>query len=377
MNDRRSHLILALPDRRGSDRGRVHRVPGQPGPQEADARPRPAGRPRGRPEGGAAEGPEAHVERRRPVGRDHAQPRRQARRERARDPQAGLEPDRDRARRREEPAGGRGDHRQDRAAPVLRPRGRPRSPPSITRPGHPGRDDEPLRAARAVRPGRRSANPEALVRLQRRSTKQRRRPGRDEGASRSRSTAASCRRATRALRRPDEDDGHHVRPARRRRARASTAQTPPTDVLLPLQVRPAGDPGDDGQRPRSSRARRPDFDPSRRADRADAVHGQGREEVPRRSPAIESQRGRLRRACSGRTSTSTSRSCSTARSRRSRRSTSTNLPDGISGNSAQITGIGSIRRGEGSRSCSRRAPCRSTSSSSSAPTSRRRSARTR
>ena len=39
------------------------------GAQEADARPRPPGRPRGRPQGGAAEGPPAHLGRPRPLGR--------------------------------------------------------------------------------------------------------------------------------------------------------------------------------------------------------------------------------------------------------------------------------------------------------------------
>ena len=53
--------------------------------------------------GGAGEEPAAAEGRPRPVGRDHPEPRRQARRRRARDPQAGLEPDRDRPARREEP----------------------------------------------------------------------------------------------------------------------------------------------------------------------------------------------------------------------------------------------------------------------------------
>ena len=69
---------------------------------------------------------EADDGRPRPLGRDHAEPRRQARRLRARDPQAGRLADRDPAAGRQGPRGRRGDHRQDGAARVLRPRGRPR-----------------------------------------------------------------------------------------------------------------------------------------------------------------------------------------------------------------------------------------------------------
>ena len=50
-------------------------------------------------EGGDAEEPAAADSRPRPLGRDPPEPGRQARRRRARDPQAGLEPDRDRPRR--------------------------------------------------------------------------------------------------------------------------------------------------------------------------------------------------------------------------------------------------------------------------------------
>ena len=68
--------------------------------QEGHARPRPAGRPRGRAQGGAADGQDVRRGLHGPLDLDHAQPHRQARRLRARDPQAGLEPDRDPARRR-------------------------------------------------------------------------------------------------------------------------------------------------------------------------------------------------------------------------------------------------------------------------------------
>ncbi len=185
----------------------------------------------------------AHLERCRPLDRDHAEPDRQARRERAGDPQAGLEPDRDRARRREEPAGGRGDHRQDGAAPVLRPRERPR-PAVDRRPGLPGRDDEPLRAP-VARPVDGGQEPRGLVRLQP-PPQAGRRPGRHEGAG-----AQALRRHAAegllALRRADQDDGDHVRPAGGRLpGRQHHAHD---DLLLPLQVQPAVRSGDDGQRP--------------------------------------------------------------------------------------------------------------------------------
>ena len=76
----------------------------------------------------------------RPLGRDHAQPHRQARRLRARDPQAGRRPDRDPAARRPRPGARRRDHRQDRAARALRPRGRPHRRRRATSQGDPGRE---------------------------------------------------------------------------------------------------------------------------------------------------------------------------------------------------------------------------------------------
>ena len=72
MNSRRSHLFLVLGVVAALDRRRAARGPRLAGPQEADARPRPAGRPRGRAQGAAAAGPQADAGRPRPLGHDHA-----------------------------------------------------------------------------------------------------------------------------------------------------------------------------------------------------------------------------------------------------------------------------------------------------------------
>ena len=102
-------------------------------PQVAAQGPGSAGRPRGRAEGPAAEGTRAHLGRHVAVAEHHAEPRRQARRLRARHPPAGHEPDRDRAGRRPRPGEGGRPDRQDGTARALRPAARPR--PSVARRG--------------------------------------------------------------------------------------------------------------------------------------------------------------------------------------------------------------------------------------------------
>ena len=97
--------------------GRAARDPRIAARAAPDPRPRPAGRPRGHAPGGPAEGPQAHEGRPRPLGLDHALARRQARRRRAGDPDAGLRPDLDPAAGREGPRrGGRGSSARPRSS---------------------------------------------------------------------------------------------------------------------------------------------------------------------------------------------------------------------------------------------------------------------
>ena len=88
-----------LPDPPRPRRRGVHRGAELAGPQAAQAGPRPAGWVGVRAEGAAAEGTQADGGRPRPLGHDHAEPRRQARRLRADHHEAGLGPDLDPARR--------------------------------------------------------------------------------------------------------------------------------------------------------------------------------------------------------------------------------------------------------------------------------------
>ncbi len=132
----------------GHRRGRPHRVVRFAGPPPAAKGPRSAGRPGSRPQGTAPEGAPAHRLRPRPLRHDHAEPRRQARRLRAAHPEAGLERDRDPARRRAR-SGCRGEaHRVDGEARAVRPRTGARPTVGVGD-RHAGRDDEPVRPALA------------------------------------------------------------------------------------------------------------------------------------------------------------------------------------------------------------------------------------
>ena len=123
---RQSSSLRRRARRRGPRRGRAARHPRVAARAAPDPRARPPGRPRGDAAGRPAARPQADEGGPRPVGLDHALPGRQARRRRARDPDAGLRPDLDPAAGRQGPGRGRADHRQDRPARALRPRGRPR-----------------------------------------------------------------------------------------------------------------------------------------------------------------------------------------------------------------------------------------------------------
>ena len=84
LSSRRSHLVLvALIVARPRRRRARSPCPARRSTGRVKQGPRPAGRARGRAEGAAAEGAQADVRRPRPLGHDHAEPRRQARRLRA------------------------------------------------------------------------------------------------------------------------------------------------------------------------------------------------------------------------------------------------------------------------------------------------------
>ena len=82
MSRRNSFLVLGLLAR-GAGRRRAARDPGIAAPQVSDARPRPPGRARGDATGRSAAEPRAHGRGPRPLRRDHAESRRQARRQRS------------------------------------------------------------------------------------------------------------------------------------------------------------------------------------------------------------------------------------------------------------------------------------------------------
>ena len=160
----------------GHRRGRPDRLVGLARPPPAAEGPRSAGRPRSGPQGTAAEGSSAHRLRPRPLGHDHAEPRRQARRLRAAHPEAGLERDRDPARGRARP-GGRGEaDRLDGEARALRPRAGARSALGRRRPARRSRRRASTTCSRASRRRRRTAR-RASTRCSRRRPR-RRAPGR-------------------------------------------------------------------------------------------------------------------------------------------------------------------------------------------------------
>ena len=216
-------VVAALDRRRPHDRAVVAAAP------EAHARPRPPGRPRDHEAGRAAQGPRPDQGGPRPLGLDHARPRRPPRRLRARDPHAGRRPDHDPA------AGGQGsgdrreDHRQDRPARALRPRGEPGAAVDRRAPAAGCRRARSTTCSRAsrrwpprVRPSstgsstsRRSSSPGPSRRRRRRSP----------------SSAARCRRATsssRCRREPWSSPAASARssaPASSRRTRRRTRTT--------------------------------------------------------------------------------------------------------------------------------------------------------
>ena len=176
------------------------------------------------------------------------------------------------------------------------------------------------------------------------------------------------------LRRPERHGGDHLRHRRRLLPAGGGAVAGP---VLPVQVPPergGADPADDGRGPAPERhppglrhaGRQP-------ADRDDAVHRRRRRQVPGHHA-----RHLGARAASA-TRRSSSRSCSTARSGRGRRSTPRTRPSPTA--SAAVAprsrATSPSRRRRTSRSCSRPAPCRSSSRRSRRPRCRRRSARTR
>ena len=379
---RRTLLHRPRAARRGARRRRADGDPGVASAPEADARARPAGRPRGHAPGGPAAEPRAHERRSRPLGRHHAEPRRQARRDGARDPHAGLEPDRDPASGGQGSRGGREDHRHDRAARALRPRRRPssarRSPFRATRCEHTSLYDLLAEVQSQVKDGKSDAWYVVNTKTKRVVSG----PFATEAEALQEGQAAEPR----GLRRPRRDGRDHVRQLESRtrrepssaRAGSRKRRLARPDVLLPLQVRPAERPADDGRGPEALRdARRLRHEPGRgrRADR-DAWSSRARARTKfEKITRDEWIRGKLTNApqhfcdrprprdqdvpADRLHATRASRAASAAARRPDRRASTR------------------CRRRRTSRSCSRPARCRSSSRRSTAPTSRRRSGRTR
>ena len=243
------------------------------------------------------------------VGLDHAQPRRQARRRVAGDPQAGHRPDRDPARRRPQPGAGGGDHRQHRRSSSCTTSSRRSCRRRSRSAAAAGRDAEPLPAALARRrPPRRTASRAATSSSSpsrsrpRPATARRRRRRRRSSGSRRPARSPRCT----ATRRPgnagllDASKGQDAEglqgaagPAgtivitcsaeddRRLPGRPQRAAAAGQDRLLPLQARrlperperPVPEPdGQGAEALRHAPGLRPD---DRLAGRADAVHDKG------------------------------------------------------------------------------------------------------
>ena len=299
----------------------------------------------------------------RPLGLDHARPRRPARRRRAGDPHAGQQPDRD---------------------PAARASRIPRPPPRSS-----------------ARPRSSSSSTSRRVSCRRRSTSTGTR-------SPTRRASTTCSRASRRSSRTTSDQwyvfdtkkklvvGPGVVEGRRRCRPSSTAScptgyklfgTPPApwssraasqDGRLPgrRHARPANsyylfkyDPPDVPQMTGADlklSGTRQDFDTTN-ADQPIVlarVHEQGQQERFQEITRAETQRGKLLTSTSARQTTrSTSRSCSTARSSRGPRSTDTDgtPTGGISGERPDHGHRRRSRRRRTSRSCSRPVRCRSSS----------------
>ena len=327
----------------------------------ADARPRPPGRPRGRAPGAGAERAGGDGRGPRPLGRDHPRPRRQARRLRARDPQAG--------RRTRSSSSSPASTTRPRAAEIVgktaqlefydleadlvplverrerQPGASPTLLPLLTAGGRAeGGDDRRewylFGQGRAPSPGRRRRRQELLAAARGR-----------QGARRASKFYAVPRRPDRPHVRPANADGL---PAASRRRRA--AQTYYYLFKYQPNERRAPDPGDDGRGPQARRHARRTSTADRPADRrssssrtraaTSSTTSRGAR-AARASPAqtqFAGSQGRPGRA------SSTSRSCSTARSARSRSIDFNDPnPDGIAGGSAQITRPRLDPGGEGSR----------------------------
>ena len=301
MAERRSHLLLLGLIIAALIGGCPARGPGLADPQEAGPRPRPPGRHRGRPQGGPAERRAGHLRGHGhgPVG--HAQARRQARRDRAGDPEAGQRPDGDRARRRQ-PGSRPGSDREDRAARALRPPGRP-GPADGRPPGESDPADLALQDAVAGAvagqgeglPGVLPLRPREEAGLEGDELQARRGAVPDRKGASGLEVRARQRQAGRGAEghqgdvRAGEPRARQVHPGPRRSARTSARRRRPTTTSSSTtRTRTAEsrrDPGDDRVRPQPqghAPGLRDAGHRQRPAARAHGFHARRREEVPER-----------------------------------------------------------------------------------------------
>ena len=164
----------------------------------------------------------------RPLGLDHARPRRPPRRLRAGDPHAGRRPDHDPAARRQGSGDRREDHRQDRPARALRPRGEPGAAVDRRAPAA-GREEVGLRAARGPAGARRQGDARAVLALQQAEEARRRaRLDEDGGARQVQRQGARGLQALRYRREPWSSPAASARssaPVSSRRTRRRTRTT--------------------------------------------------------------------------------------------------------------------------------------------------------
>ena len=221
------------------------------------------------------------------------EPRRQARRLRARDPDAGQRPDRDPAARRQGSRRGGGDHRQDGAARALRPRDEPRRPVDRRADEAADRDTEALRPARGPAGAR-----------------QRARRSRTTSSARRGSSwcEARCRRAGRRSQSAGGEAAERATSCSRCRRRRSSCTAAPSDVVCPgvgespptrnywyllkLRRRPTV-PEMTGDGPEALRHPAGLRHADRRADRAHGVHRQGRRTRSQEITRDDAIRGKL------------------------------------------------------------------------------------
>ena len=219
-------------------------------PQEADARARSPGRSRDHEGSRSAQGPEADEGRPRPLGHDHARPRRPPRRVRAGDPHAGQRPDHDPAAR-----ASRIPRRPRRSS------ARPRSSSSST-----SRRASWRRRSTSTGTRSRAASVYDLLAGQQAIVKdksdqwwvfdKKKKLVVGPVSTKEKALAQVRRQAARrlqALRHPERHRGDLVRRRRRQSARVHGGVTPTGEPVLPLQVRPAGRAADDGRRPEALR----------------------------------------------------------------------------------------------------------------------------